>query len=243
MTASAGIVSVIGGPLPTGRRRSIDQVIRTTAPMHDGFAGGAFVDTGGALLGIATATAIRGLGVVIPAGIALEDGRHARSSTAGSSAGTWAWPGSRCSLPEAQRGEDGREDALLIVGVTPGGPAAAAGRPGRRPPSRLRRPRAVVAGGPAGSPDGRPHRPTRPAAGAAGRHSRWMSPSPWASVQPVEPMRVLLVGPAADRSRLRDKLEAALVEIAGEFPTLSLRRRRSRRRRRRHPAGALAGRR
>src|SRR5258708_23945324 len=39
VTASAGIVSVIGGPLPTGRRRAIDEVIRTTAPMHDGFAG------------------------------------------------------------------------------------------------------------------------------------------------------------------------------------------------------------
>ena len=47
VTASAGIVSVIGGPLPTGRRRAIDEVIRTTAPMHDGFAGGAFLDTGG----------------------------------------------------------------------------------------------------------------------------------------------------------------------------------------------------
>src|SRR5262249_26456065 len=37
LTASAGIISVIGGPLPTGRRRSIDHVIRTTAPMHEGF--------------------------------------------------------------------------------------------------------------------------------------------------------------------------------------------------------------
>ena len=34
ITASAGLVSVIGGPLPTGRRRSIEQVIRTSAPMH-----------------------------------------------------------------------------------------------------------------------------------------------------------------------------------------------------------------
>src|SRR6185369_13229502 len=50
VTASAGLVSVIGGPLPTGRRRAIDQVIRTTAPMHDGFAGGAFLDTTGALV-------------------------------------------------------------------------------------------------------------------------------------------------------------------------------------------------
>src|SRR5690349_9182804 len=70
VTASAGIVSIIGGPLPTGRRRAIDQVIRTSAPMHDGFAGGAFVDTSGSLIGIATATLIRGLGVVIPASIA-----------------------------------------------------------------------------------------------------------------------------------------------------------------------------
>src|SRR5688572_16734413 len=69
-TASAGIVSVIGGPLPTGRRRAIDQVIRTTAPMHDGFAGGAFLDTAGGLLGVATAAEIRGLGVIIPAAIA-----------------------------------------------------------------------------------------------------------------------------------------------------------------------------
>src|SRR6187399_2808190 len=32
VTASAGIVSIIGGPLPTGRRQAIDQVFRTTAP-------------------------------------------------------------------------------------------------------------------------------------------------------------------------------------------------------------------
>src|SRR5215213_4335196 len=72
ITASAGIVSVIGGPLRTGRRRAIDEVIRTTAPMHEGFAGGAFVDTAGALVGITTATTIRGLAVVIPASIALQ---------------------------------------------------------------------------------------------------------------------------------------------------------------------------
>src|SRR5262245_15123445 len=70
VTASAGIVAVIGGPLPTGRRRSIDEVIRTTARMHDGFAGGAFLDTDGFAIGMTTAAAIRGLGLVIPAGIA-----------------------------------------------------------------------------------------------------------------------------------------------------------------------------
>jgi S1-C subfamily serine protease len=125
ITASAGIVSVIGGPLPTGRRRAIDEVIRTTAPMHDGFAGGAFLDTGGALVGIATASAIRGLGVVIPAPIAwktaatvLEHGSLKR--------GYLGLAGQPVALPENQRGSDGREEALLVVGVTAGSPAAAA---------------------------------------------------------------------------------------------------------------------
>jgi len=126
VTASAGIVSVIGGPLPTGRRRAIDEVIRTTAPMHDGFAGGAFLDTGGGLVGIATASAIRGLGVVIPAPIAwktaatvLEHGSLKR--------GYLGLAGQPVALPENQRGTDGREAALLVVGVTAGSPAAAAG--------------------------------------------------------------------------------------------------------------------
>jgi S1-C subfamily serine protease len=62
LTASVGIVAVIGGPLRTGRGRAIDEVIRTTAPMHDGFAGGAFVNTAGAVIGVTTAASIRGLG-------------------------------------------------------------------------------------------------------------------------------------------------------------------------------------
>jgi len=126
VTASAGIVSVIGGPLPTGRRRAIDQVIRTTAPMHDGFAGGAFLGTDGGLVGIATAAAIRGLGVVIPAGIAwktaatiLEHGQLKR--------GYLGIAGQPVTLPDNQKGADGRDEALLVVGVTPGSPAASAG--------------------------------------------------------------------------------------------------------------------
>jgi S1-C subfamily serine protease len=129
VTASAGIVSVIGGPLPTGRRRAIDQVIRTTAPMHDGFAGGAFLDTSGGLVGIATAAAIRGLGVVIPAAIAwqtastlVEHGQLKR--------GYLGIAGQPVTLPENQKGAGenvGRDEALLVVGVTAGSPAASAG--------------------------------------------------------------------------------------------------------------------
>ena len=126
VTASAGIVAVIGGPLPTGRRRAIDQVIRTTAPMHDGFAGGAFVDTTGALVGVATAASIRGTGVVIPAPIAwktaatlVEHGQLKR--------GYLGIAGQPVELPEHQRSTEGRDHALLIVGVTSGSPAGSAG--------------------------------------------------------------------------------------------------------------------
>jgi S1-C subfamily serine protease len=126
LTASAGIVAVIGGPLATGRRRAIEEVIRTTAPMHDGFAGGAFVDTDGRLIGIATAAEIRGLGVVIPTRIAwqaakslLEHGQLER--------GYLGIAGQPATLPDAQRKADDRANALLVVGVTAESPAATAG--------------------------------------------------------------------------------------------------------------------
>jgi serine protease DegQ len=127
-TASAGIVSIIGGPLRTGRRRAIDQVLRTNAPMHDGFAGGALVDMAGGLMGVTTATTIRGLTVVIPASIAwktaatvLEHGHLKR--------GYLGVAGQPVRLPESQRTADRSRSghALLIVSVTDGSPAAAAG--------------------------------------------------------------------------------------------------------------------
>jgi S1-C subfamily serine protease len=126
VTASMGNIAVIGGPLPTGRGRAIDEVIRTTAPMHQGFAGGAFIDTSGQVIGVATAAEIRGLGVVIPAGIAwkaaqdiIEHGQLKR--------GYLGLAGQPVRLPERQRGVGEHETALLIVGLTPGSPADAAG--------------------------------------------------------------------------------------------------------------------
>lgn len=126
VTATAGLVSVIGGPLATGRRRAIDQVIRTSAPMHEGFSGGAFVNTEGGLLGVATAISIRGLGVVIPAATAwtaaaalLEHGSLKRGYL-----GIAAQP---VSVPDRQRGNSGRAEGLLVVGVKPDSPAGTAG--------------------------------------------------------------------------------------------------------------------
>jgi S1-C subfamily serine protease len=125
LTVSAGVVSIIGGPLHTGRRRAIDQIIRTTAPMHDGFAGGALVDTGGALLGITTASTIRGLGVVIPAGIAWSTAQHLLEH-GGLKRGYLGIAGQPVRLPESQRSGE-VEEGLLVVSVSPDAPAAQAG--------------------------------------------------------------------------------------------------------------------
>src|SRR5262245_62164657 len=125
ITASTGVVAVVGGPLRTGRRRQLERVIRITASLHDGFAGGAVLDASGALLGIATAAHIRGYAVVIPASIAwaaasqlLVSGTPRRGYI-----GVAVQP---VELPAGQRHE-GHERALIVLGVATSGPAETAG--------------------------------------------------------------------------------------------------------------------
>jgi serine protease Do len=126
VTASSGIVAVVGGPLRTGHGRQIDQIIRVTAPVHGGFAGGAVIDASGQLMGIGTAAEIRGLSVVVPAAIAWKSIahvlEHGRPKT-----GFLGIAGQPVRLPERQREASGRDRALLVVDVNPGGPAEAAG--------------------------------------------------------------------------------------------------------------------
>lgn len=125
ITSSAGLVAVVGGPLRTGRRRQIARVFRITAPMHDGFAGGGVFDASGRLAGIATASVIRGFGVAIPTSIAwaaittvLTTGTPRR--------GYVGLAVQRVELPASQR-VGGHTHALVVVGITPSGPAENAG--------------------------------------------------------------------------------------------------------------------
>jgi S1-C subfamily serine protease len=126
VTATAGLVSIIGGPLSTGHRRTIERVIRTSAPMHDGFAGGAFVGATGELFGMTTAASIRGLGVVIPASIAWTAAAELlrRGGLKRGYLGIAAQP---VRVPSQQREAAGAGEALLIVDVKDGTPAAEAG--------------------------------------------------------------------------------------------------------------------
>ena len=126
LTASAGIVAVIGGPLRTGRGRSIEQIIRVTAPMHDGFAGGAVVDAAGKVIGIATSARIRGLGVVVPAPIAWKSAAHVLQHGR-PRAGFLGVSGQPVRLADRQQGDAAADRGLLVVAVTPSSPADAAG--------------------------------------------------------------------------------------------------------------------
>jgi S1-C subfamily serine protease len=126
VTATTGLVSVIGGPLQVSRRHAIEQVIRTSAPMHEGFAGGAFLGADGGLLGVATAASIRGLGVIIPAGIAwaAASDLQQRGTLKRGYIGIAA---QAVSVPQKQRAAAGTETALIVLAVKDGSPAAEAG--------------------------------------------------------------------------------------------------------------------
>jgi S1-C subfamily serine protease len=125
LTVSSGVVSVIGGPLPTGRGASIDRVIRTDAPMHSGFAGGAFVDVTGALVGLTTAAEIRGLGLVLPADLVWKTA--AALATEGTTRRGYLGVSSQpVALPDRQRA-GGPAEAVLVTAVAAGSPAEAAG--------------------------------------------------------------------------------------------------------------------
>jgi S1-C subfamily serine protease len=94
--------------------------------MHDGFSGGAFIDASGGVIGVTTATTIRGTTVVIPASIAwtaaqrvLEHGQAPR--------GYLGVLGQSVTLSVAQAATCGRDTAVLVIGVAPSSAAANAG--------------------------------------------------------------------------------------------------------------------
>jgi S1-C subfamily serine protease len=125
LAVSAGVVSVVGGPLRTGRGPAIELVLRADVRLHPLGAGGPLVDAGGAVLGVATGASMRGLPLFIPGAIAwavavalAEQGRIRRGYL-----GVTAQP---VRIPEAQRSGRPHEMGLLVNGVAPGSPASRA---------------------------------------------------------------------------------------------------------------------
>jgi S1-C subfamily serine protease len=133
-TVTAGVVSALGRSLGTrdGRTsRLVENVIQTDAALNPGNSGGALADSRGRVVGINTAVAGIGLGLAVPIdaatrrilGSLMRDGRVRRAFLG-------VVGGSR-PLPPRLAGELGRRQALEVVQLLEGSPAAAAGvRPG-----------------------------------------------------------------------------------------------------------------
>lgn len=118
-------VSVVGGPLRTGRSSEIARVIRVGLAPHGALTGGALGDGAGALLGLITSAAIRGTTVVIPASIALAAARDV-VTRGGERQGFLGVSSVPVTLPTRQR-MAGHEQGLLVTAVSSGGPAELAG--------------------------------------------------------------------------------------------------------------------
>ena len=118
-------VSVVGGPLRTGRSSEIARVIRIGLPPHGALAGGALVDGSGHALGVITSMDIRGTTVVIPAALAWQAARDvvARGGARQGFLGVSSLP---VALPARQR-TGGHDGGLLVSGMAGGTPAEQAG--------------------------------------------------------------------------------------------------------------------
>jgi len=129
-SVSAGVVSALGRTLPARAgtaSRLIDDVIQTDAALNPGSSGGALADAHGRVVGVNTAVAGVGLGLAVPVNAATQAvvatlvarGRVERAHL--------GIAGGRRPLPPAGWGRWGRRDAVEVVDVMPGGPAARAG--------------------------------------------------------------------------------------------------------------------
>ncbi len=123
VAASAGIVSVVGGPLRTGRGPAIEEVVRADVRVHPLGAGGPLVDAGGTVLGVATGVTLRGLPLFIPGVIAwrVADALAAQGRIKRGYLGIGAQP---VHIPDAQRSGRAQDTGLLVVGVAGDSPAA-----------------------------------------------------------------------------------------------------------------------
>jgi S1-C subfamily serine protease len=124
--ASSGVVSIIGGPLRTGRGVSLERYIRTDATPYPGFSGGPLIDTQGAVIGVLTTGLVNGIALAIPMEIAkniadtlVKQGYIKRGYLGISS--------QLVRLPDAQRGGRTQEYGLLIVKVDENSPAQKGG--------------------------------------------------------------------------------------------------------------------
>ncbi len=113
------------GSWPLGSR-GLDVYIRTGITMYPGFSGGALVDASGQTIGMNTSALMRGTPLTLPVNVlqrvvsALLENGHMRQGYLGVSS-------QPVRLPDTLAAEIGQSTGVLLVGVEPDSPAAAAG--------------------------------------------------------------------------------------------------------------------
>ena len=126
-SVTAGVVSALGRSLPTAAGRIVENVVQTDAALNPGNSGGALADAGARVVGINTAVAGVGLGLAVPingttrriVGALMRDGRFRRAFI--------GIAGGPRPVPPRLASELGRRNAVEVVEVVAGSPAAHAG--------------------------------------------------------------------------------------------------------------------
>ena len=124
--ATLAPVTVVGGPLRTGRASSIERVIRIQHAPHGALNGGVLIDAGGRALGIITGIAIRGTTVVVPASIAWPAATQVKVD-GGVKQGFLGVSSLPVPLPVRQRAGRSQDFGLLISHVASPSPAETGG--------------------------------------------------------------------------------------------------------------------
>jgi S1-C subfamily serine protease len=126
-SVTAGVVSALGRSLPTAAGRIVENVVQTDAALNPGNSGGALADAAVRVVGINTAVAGVGLGLAVPindttrriVGALMRQGRFRRAYI--------GIAGGPRPVPPRLVGELGRRNAVEVVEVVDGSPAATAG--------------------------------------------------------------------------------------------------------------------
>ena len=126
-SVTAGVVSALGRSLPTAAGRIVENVVQTDAALNPGNSGGALADAEARVVGINTAVAGVGLGLAVPindttrriVGALMREGRFRRAYL--------GIAGGPRPVPPRLAGELGRRNAVEVVEVVDGSPAAKAG--------------------------------------------------------------------------------------------------------------------
>ncbi|MDQ3756072.1 MAG: S1C family serine protease [Acidobacteriota bacterium] len=128
VSASFGIINLLGDKWRTWRGGEIDRLIRLDLAIYLGFSGGALIDAEGRVLGINTSALARGAGLTIPASTVnrVVDALLTRGRIARPYLGVGMHP---VALPESLRSKLSltTPSGLIMLSIEPDGPADKAG--------------------------------------------------------------------------------------------------------------------